>query len=172
MTIRLKILSLAFVILIIFGIVVSISTWLQHQVMRQIDVLSRYDNPLRTVVAQFDVLTDEYELIIMRALRRADITQNELENIQARARQDAERMVDDVRQFNAIVDQAIADGAAGEHSIVTFSKLKGAIPFIERQLEPFIAVGERVLKAIADGRSDDARILSLAVSSPKCNSAA
>src|SRR5262249_31217733 len=79
MTLRLKILSLAFVILIIFGVVVGISTWLQHQVMRQIDVLTRYNNPLRTVIAQFDVLTYEYELIIMRALRRTDITQNELE---------------------------------------------------------------------------------------------
>jgi adenylate cyclase len=161
MTIRLKILSLAFIILIIFGVVVGISTWLQHQVMLQIDMFTRYNNPLRTVVAQFDVLTDEYELIIMRALRRADITQNESENIQARARQDAEQMVDDVRRFNAIVDQAIADGAAGGQSIVTFSKLKGAIPFIERQLEPFIKAGERTLKAIADGRLDDARTLSL-----------
>ena len=161
MTIRLKILSLAFVILLIFGVVVGISTWLQHQVMRQTDVLTRFNTPLRTVIAQFDVLTYEYELIIMRALRRTDVTKNELENIQARAHQDAALMIEDVRRFNAIVDQAIAYGAAGGQSLVTFSKLKGAIPFIERQLEPFIKVGERVLKAITDGRLDDARTLSL-----------
>ncbi len=161
MTIRLKILSLAFVILIVFGIVVGISTWLQYQVMGQIDALTRYIIPLQTIIARFDVLTYEYELIAMRALRPADLTPNELESIQTRARRDAERMVEDVRQFNAIVDRAIALGAAGGQSIVTFSKLKGAVPFIARQLDPFIENGQSVLNAIAGGHLDVARTLSL-----------
>jgi adenylate cyclase len=161
MTIRLKILSLAFVILFIFGIVVNISTWLQHQVMHQVDVLTQYNIPLRTIIAQFDVLTYEYELIVMRALRRTDLARNELQEIQARASRDADRLLRDVRQFDALVDQAIAYGADGGQSVVTFSKLKGAMPFIERQLDPFIKTGQSVLKAIADGRFDDARTLSL-----------
>jgi hypothetical protein len=42
MTIRFKILALAFAILVVFGIVVGISTWLQHQFMNQIVAITRY----------------------------------------------------------------------------------------------------------------------------------
>ena len=161
MTIRLKILALAIGILLIFGIVLGISTLLQHEFMRQIDALTRYHIPLRTLIAQFDVLTYEYELITMRLLRRSDVTQNEIESIRAQARQDAERIVEDLRQFNALLDQAVADRGAGEQSVARLSQLKGAIPFIERQLDPFIKTGEQVIQATADGHLDDARTLSL-----------
>jgi adenylate cyclase len=158
MTIRLKILALAFAILLIFGIVLGISTSLQHEFMGQIDAVTRYHIPLRTLIAQFDVLTDEYELITMRLLGRTDVTQNELDSIRAHARQDAERIVEDLRQFNALV---FADREVGEQSVAVFSQLKGAIPFIERRLDPFIKTGERVLQAVVDHRLDDARTLSL-----------
>jgi hypothetical protein len=46
-------------------------------------------------------------------------------------------------------------------SASTFSELKGATPFIERQLDPFFKIGEQVLQAAADGRLDEARNLSL-----------
>jgi adenylate cyclase len=161
MTIRLKILSLAFLILIIFGVVLGISTWLQHEFMGQIEALARYHTPLRTLIAQFDVLTDEYELITMRLLRRADVTQNEIESIRAQAHQDAELIVKDLRQIKGLLDRAVTDRAVGEQSVVVFSQLKGAIPFIERQVDPFIGTGERVLQAVADGRLDDARNFSL-----------
>jgi hypothetical protein len=80
MTIRLKILSLAFLILIIFGVVLGISTSLQHDFIIQIDALTRYHIPLRTLIARFDVLTYEYELITMRLLRRSDITPHDIES--------------------------------------------------------------------------------------------
>jgi hypothetical protein len=141
-TIRLKILSLAFLILIIFGVVVGVSTSLQHDFIIQIHALTRYHIPLRTLIARFDVLTYEYEPITMRLLRRSDITQHDIESARAQARQYADQIVDDLRQFNAILDQAIADRGAGDKSVVVFSQLKGAIPFIERQLDPFIKLGE------------------------------
>ena len=42
MTIRFKILALAFVILVVFGVVVGISTRLQQQFMNQIVAITRY----------------------------------------------------------------------------------------------------------------------------------
>jgi adenylate cyclase len=42
-----------------------------------------------------------------------------------------------------------------------FAELEGATPFIKRQLDPFFKTGEQVLQAVADGRLDDARTLSL-----------
>ena len=161
MTIRFKILALAFVILIIFGVVVGISTWLQHQFMNQIGAITHYHIPLRTLIADFDVRTDEYELITLRLLRQSGVTQNELENTRERARQDAKRITEDIRQFDALVDQALEDPAVARQSESIFSELKGATPFIKRQLDLFFKSGEQVLQAVADGRLDDARNLSL-----------
>jgi hypothetical protein len=78
MTIRFKILALAFLILIIFGVVVGISTWLQHQFMNQIVAITRYHIPLRTLIADFDVRTDRYEMFILRLLRQPAVAQNEI----------------------------------------------------------------------------------------------
>ena len=72
MTIRFKILALAFAILVVFGMVVGISTWLQHQFMNQIVAITRYHIPLRTIIADFDVRTDRYEMTILRLLRQTN----------------------------------------------------------------------------------------------------
>ena len=161
MTIRFKILALAFAILIIFGVVVGISTWLQHQFMNQIVAITRYHIPLRTLIADFDVRTDRYELIILRMLRQPAVSQNDLETTRSQAQQEAKRIADDLAQFDALVDKALADPTVARRSESTFSELKGATPFIERQLHPFLKLGEQVLQAAADGHLDEARNQSL-----------
>src|SRR6185437_11838745 len=149
MTIRFKILALAFVILVVFGVVVGISTWLQHQFMNQIVAITRYI-PLRTLIADFDVRTDRYEVVILRLLRQPAIMQNELEATKSQARQEAKRIAEDLAQFDALVDKALADPTVARKSASIFSELKGATPFIERQLDPFFKIGDQVLKAAAD----------------------
>jgi len=161
MTIRFKILALAFAILVVFGMVVGISTWLQHQFMNQIVAITRYHIPLRTLIADFDVRTDRYEVVILRLLRQPAIMQNELEATKSQARQEAKRIAEDLAQFDALVDKALADPTVARQSASIFSELKGATPFIERQLDPFFKIGEQVLQAAADGRLDEARNLSL-----------
>jgi hypothetical protein len=148
LTIRFKILALAFVILIIFGVVVGISTWLQHQFTNQIVAITHYVVPLRTHIADFDVLTDEYELITLRLLRQSGVTQNELENTRARARQGAKRIAEDIKQFDALVDQALEDPSVARQTESIFSELKGATPFITRQLDPFFKRGSRFCKLL------------------------
>ena len=161
MTIRFKILALAFVILVVFGVVVGISTWLQHQFMNQIVAITRYHIPLRTLIADFDVRTDRYEVVILRLLRQPAIMQNELEATKSQARQEAKRIAEDLAQFDALVDKALADPTVARKSASIFSELKGATPFIERQLDPFFKIGDQVLQAAADSRLDEARNLSL-----------
>ena len=106
MTIRFKILAFAFVILLVFGTVVGISTWLQHQFMNQIVAITRYHIPLRTLISDFDVRTDRYEVIILRLLRQPAITQNEFEATKSQARQEAKRIAEDLAEFDALVDKA------------------------------------------------------------------
>jgi hypothetical protein len=84
---------------------VSISTWLQHQFMNQIVAITRYHIPLRTLIADFDVRTDRYEMIILRLLRQPVIIQNELEATRSQAQEEAKRIADDLAQFDALVDK-------------------------------------------------------------------
>ena len=80
LTIRFKILALALVILIVFGMVVGISTWLQHQFMNQIVAITRYHIPLRTLSPILMCAPIEYEMIMLRLFRQPAVIQNELEH--------------------------------------------------------------------------------------------
>src|SRR5262249_7998282 len=112
-------------------------------------------------IADFDVRTDRYEVVILRLLRQPAAIQNELEATRSQARQEAKRIADDLAEFGALVDKALADPTAARKSASIFSELNGAIPFIQRQLDPFFKIGDLVLQAAADGRLDEARNLSL-----------
>lgn len=161
MTIRRKILALAVVLLLIFGIVVAVSALLQRGILGEQAAYFTYGVPLRTHVADLDVLTDEYELIVLRLLRLSGAPREEIESVRARAGKVAEEMNDDIRIINAMLDAAISENDLPENIRLSFASVKGAVPYIQRSLDPFIKTGERVLQAIADGHADEARTLSL-----------
>ena len=161
MSIRNKIASIAFVFLVIFGTVVCISTILQRQLSGEIESTFEYNVPIRTSISDFDVLSGDYELLVLRLVRRSNVPQTEVESISAHARKDAEQMTNDLRQTQALLEQGMADQRLPEESRLVFSGMMASLPFIERHFDPFIQTGERVLKALVDGRADDARTLSL-----------
>ncbi|HEV3002842.1 MAG TPA: adenylate/guanylate cyclase domain-containing protein [Pirellulales bacterium] len=161
MTIRIKILSISLAFLVIFGIVIIVSTVLQHRLSSEVHSTFQYNTPVRTLISDFDVLSDEYELIVLRLVRRTDAAQAEIEREIARARKDAERMSEDLRQVDVLMEQAMTDERLPEQSRLLFSGMIASLPFIERHFDPFIQTGEQVLQAIAEGRFDDARTLSL-----------
>jgi adenylate cyclase len=161
MSIRIKIASIACVFLVIFGIVIGVSTVLQSRLAAEVQSTFQYNTPIRTVIANFDVLSDEYELIILRLGRRSDVPRTQVESEIARARKVAEEMTEDLRQLKTLIIEAMADKYLPEQSRRTFSEMSGSLPFIERHFDPFIQIGERVLQAIADGEFDEARRLSL-----------
>jgi adenylate cyclase len=161
MPLRLKVLSIAFALLIIFGIVIVISTIQQHRLAAEIEAMVQYNMPIRVQLSDFDVRSDDYELIILRLARRPDATPAEIEGESAEAREDAAVMREEVQQIESLLEQGIADSRMPEHARLTYSELKSAIPFIARQLDVFFEIGERVLGAIAQGRFEEARTLSL-----------
>jgi adenylate cyclase len=162
MSIRIKIASIACVFLVIFGIVIGVSTILQSRLAAEVQSTFQYNTPIRTLIADFDVLSDEYELIILRLVRHPDFPDGFLvQSETARARKDAEQMAEDLRQLKTLMDQAIADKHLPEQCRLLFSEMLGSLPFIERQFEPFIQTGERVLKAFTRDSFNEARKLSL-----------
>jgi adenylate cyclase len=159
--VRFKVLSIAFALLIIFGIMITFSTIQQHRLAREVDAVVQYNLPLRSALSEFDVRSDEYELIILRLARRSDVPPAEIESEIARARKDAEKMREEVSLITSLLEQAVADQRLPDQGRRFFSELRSAFPFIARQLDEFIQTGERVMDAIARGRPDEARKLSL-----------
>jgi adenylate cyclase len=161
MPIRFKVLSIAFALLVIFGFVIAYSTIQLHRLTAEINALGQYNLPIRTALSNFDVLSYEYELIILRLVRRSDVPAAEVEREATRARKDAEKMVEEVNLVGSLLEQGVADERMPEPSRRSYSELKSALPFIARHLDTFIQMGERVLEAIAKGQFEEARTLSL-----------
>ena len=117
--------------------------------------------PLRTALSDFDVLTDRFELIALRLLRRSDVPQAEIESEIARAKKDAEKLMEYATTMSSILDQAVADEQVPEEPRRDYAELKSALPFIVRHLDTLIQTGERVFEAIGKGHTEEARTLSL-----------
>ncbi|HXQ53458.1 MAG TPA: adenylate/guanylate cyclase domain-containing protein [Stellaceae bacterium] len=161
MSIRVKILSLAFTLLVIFGIVVGASAFLVREVATEVGGITRFHEPLIAHIANLDVITDEYELIVLRMMRRIDLTQSDIETRLARLQAIAAQMQADFHDMNALLDQAIIEDDLPVENRLAFARIKGGIGFIERKLDPFVATGDKVARAVAAGRTEEARVLSL-----------
>jgi adenylate cyclase len=162
MPIRLKILSIAVVLLIAFGIVVGLSAVLQQQVTDEIGGITRYHQPLAAAIADFDVITDEYELLPLRLLRLAKPDQKEIDAAVAREQVITQQMNSDLDTASAVIASAVDDRHLSVKSRLVFARLQGVIAPLRQRLPPFVAAGQQVMQAIVDGRLDDARRLSLA----------
>jgi len=161
MTLRLKILSIAYALLIIFSIVVGISAILQRQITGEVGDVTRYHEPLAALIADLDVITFEYELVPLRILRRSETLPGELPALRARSELLATRMTEDFRQTDLLLAQAVNDGRLSVHNRIVFARMQASVQYLQRKILPFVTTGRQVMTAIADGRLDEARALSL-----------
>jgi adenylate cyclase len=161
MTLRFKILSIAYALLIIFGIVVGVSAILQRRITGEVGDVTRYHEPLAALIADLDVLTFEYELVPLRILRRTETLPGELEALRARTELLANRMTEDFRQADLLLAQAVDDEQLTVHNRVVFARMQASVDYLKRKIQPFINAGRQVMTAIAAGRVDEARVLSL-----------
>ena len=161
MTIRIKILSITVSLLVVFGIVVGVSAILQRQVANEVSSITRYHDPLTAAIADFDVVSFEYELLLLRLLRRADADKNEIESITQREQKIAEEMHADFATAERVTAEAVNDDKLPAQSRLLFARLQGLVSMLRRKLPPFVEVGQQVMQALAEGRLKDARRLSL-----------
>lgn len=160
MTIRIKILSIAISLLVVFGIVVGVSAILQRQVTNEVRGITRYHDPLTAAIADFDVVSFEYELLPLRLLRRSD-PEGEIESVAQREQKIAEEMQADLATADGLTAKAVNDDEMPAQSRLVFARLQGLVSMLRRKLPPFVEVGQQVMQALAAGRLDDARRLSL-----------
>lgn len=161
MTIRKKIFLLAGILLAIFGLVVGVMAAVQKLNADQLANISGYELPLSRLVAEFDVDTDRYELDVLRTLRsdRGDPTERQAAIAAARAMSDELRSI--VAAGGTLLRKATQDPDYATEDRVDLARIAGTLRYLSRSLDDFLAVGEATLAALADGRREEARIISL-----------
>jgi adenylate cyclase len=157
MTIRRKIFLLAGILLALFGVVVGALAVFQRFDSEQISNIVRYQLPLSRLLAEFDVDTDRYELHILRLLQRDPLNPAELQAGITDRRNLASEMRRDFDTASALLKQATEDTSFQTTERVDLARIDGSFRYLSRDLEDFLAIGEKAMAALAGGRHDEAQ---------------
>ena len=161
MTIRRKIFLLAGILLALFGMVVGALAIIQRFDSDQIGNIVRYELPLSRLLAAFDVDTDRYELHILRLLQRDQLNPGQFQAAIADKRDLASEMRRDVGAAAALLKQATDDPRYQTAERVDLARIDGSFKYLSRSLDDFLAVGDKTMTVLADGRHDEAQSASL-----------
>jgi adenylate cyclase len=161
MSIRTKFFALAGVLLALFGLVVGILALLQHDTADNLADIVEHHLPLTRLLANVDIDTFEYELQVERLRRRADWSPDELTAQLQRIDAVAERIRHDFATIRRSVETAIEHNLNDPQDLLGLARMQGAMTYLYRQVEPFLAVGHGVVDAATRGDAEEARRLAL-----------
>ena len=161
MTIRKKIFLLAGILLAIFGAVVGVLGFAQKLDSDQLGNITEYELPLSRMVSEFDVLTDRYELEVLRVLVSDRADAGTERTAMAAVRATADELRDTVKTGGDLLHKATGDTGYATEDRVDLARMAGVLKYMSRGLEDFLAVGDATLAAISEGRRDEARTISL-----------
>jgi len=157
-TLRLKILALACILLVAFAITTAFSAYQIRGVMRALGSIVDYHIALSALVAEIDVITDEYELNVRRLLEKT----GDAERIGELARRQTEiaaRLPAIFEHSWALLARGAADPRNAAADRVRLAHIDGTLRHVGRQVPPFLALGRSVEAALARGRIEEARRL-------------
>jgi len=160
MTIRKKIFLLAGILLALFGVVVGVLAMVQKLNSDQIGNILAYELPLSRLATEFDVYTDRYELVILRALRQGPENSSEVQAAASTRQVIADRLRADLATATALLDKAIQDPHYQTADRVDLARIAGSFKYLSRNLEDFLTVGELTMSKMIDGQRDEARVTS------------
>lgn len=161
MSIRAKFFALAGVLLLLFGAVVGVLSVMQSNTAHKLQDIVRHYQPLRHLLAELDVATDEYELRVERLRRQTDRPMDELKEAAAGIERVGVRIRAGFEKLRAELDAAQAYDHDDPDHLQVLSRVQGALPLISRQVEPFLAVGKAVTDALVAGQPDKAHAIAL-----------
>src|SRR5208282_207680 len=156
MSIRAKFFALAGILLLLFGAVVGALSVLQADTAHKLEAIVRHYQPLRRLLADLDVATDEYELRVERLRRQPNRPPDELKQAAAEIEQVGARIQAGFEKLSAELDAAEAHDRDDPDHMQVLARVQGALPLIGRQVAPFIAVGKRVTDALVSGQLEKA----------------
>jgi methyl-accepting chemotaxis protein len=155
MSLRLKILALACVILVAFAIATGFSTYQLRQVSDEIGSIVDYHITLTALVSEIDVITDEYELNIRRLLHHT----GDPDRLRAIARRQAEitaRLPAIFDRSRSLLANSAVDPRNDPPDRIRLARIDGTLHLLGRQVAPFLALGRSIQIALEQRRVDDA----------------
>src|SRR5215472_14263689 len=160
MTIRKKIFILAGILLALFGLVVGALAFVQKLNNDQIANIVAYELPLSRLVAEFDVYTDRYELVILRALREDPAESPDLESTTSATQAIADDLRADLATASSLLEKAIQDPRYQSSDRVDLARIAGSFKYLGRNLEDFLKVGQVTMNHLNAGQREEARVAS------------
>lgn len=161
MTVRVKILLLAGVLLLLFGVVLMTSVVMQRHASQRVAAIIEYHLPLAAALSDLDVSTSDYELGLERMLRHNDETQKATDAEQKMISALEARITADFGRADALVARALSDSRTDVSDRLVFARAERSLTYLKRMQAPFFQVGNDVLTAHRAGRAADARMLTL-----------
>ena len=159
MTVRVKILAISVVLLLLFAGVLFASVAMQQRTSHQVAVITEFHLPLAAIIADLDVATDQYEMIVERLLLLPAISPAAVKTARGALEKDKARIADDFTQADALLARALGDPRTDPADRLVLAKVQRSLVFLKRLQVPFFAVGEEILGEMEAGRVKEARAL-------------
>src|SRR5262250_2095229 len=160
MTVRVKILAISAVLLLLFAIVLVSSVIMQERSSRKVAAIIEYHLPLAAIIADLDVATDQYELIVERLLRQEDRGSGAADEQRRQLEKARQRIAADFDGAAALLSRALTDPRTDGNDRVVFGKVQRSLEYLKRYEEPFLALGGQVEAIYDAGKLAEATTLS------------
>lgn len=155
MKIRFKILAIAYVLLLLFGVTVGVSALMQDKVKDELGTQVDYNAPISQAIAEFDIGTFEFEL----ALRRlADVQHPSEAEMKLYADQVAalgDKVFQDLATAQRLLDEAASDPRNNVTDRLMLARMSGVAQNLNRHVGPFVALGRQAMREYQAGRWDE-----------------
>ena len=161
MSVRGKILAISGILLLLFAAVLVGSVVMQKQAGTKRATIIEIYLPLVDIIADLDVATDEYELILQRLIRRSETKPVAFDEDGRALDRLKSRIQEDFSRSNEIVDRALADPRTEGDDRLVLARVQRSLFYLGRLQQPFFDIGSEVLAAYAAGQFAEARRLSL-----------
>ena len=160
MTVRVKILAISAVLLLLFAIVLVSSVIMQEHSSRKVAAIIDYHLPLAAIIADLDVATDQYELVVERLLRQEDRGSGAADEQRRQLEKTRQRIAADFVGAAALLSRALTDPRTDGNDRVVFGKVQRSLEYLKRYEEPFLALGGQVEATYGAGKLAEATTLS------------
>ncbi|MDB5812495.1 MAG: adenylyl cyclase [Betaproteobacteria bacterium] len=160
-TIRLKILAVATALLAVFAATTGFSTYLNRQVVEEMQAITEYHIPVGSHVASIEVLTMEIETQFRRALAKAPLDEKQVAGLRRAHARIVTTIRDDIKRVNSTLEAGIADVRNDVQDRLVMAELKGTFTFLDQRLAPLLQLGDDTLAAIEAGDLPRARSLAV-----------
>ncbi|MBI1778220.1 MAG: HAMP domain-containing protein [Proteobacteria bacterium] len=159
MTIRVRILAIATLLILTFAIVTGIAQIFQERLAGATHSVVEYHIPISTKVAEIGLTTSGYELNVRRLVRNIAekrITPEMAAQVTNLERESAAKLTGVFKEAHATLSAATADPMTEPRDKVVMARLDGAFDFLERGITPFLTLGSAVLDRLDKGQVDEA----------------